>query len=248
MGIMINAEKVNNIIEEICNDLLNGKIINELTIEAIILTGSFVYGQVHEYSDIDIFVVVLEKLNYIRHISFYKQQKLIQLRICSYEKFVTDCMIHERKRPAAFSCKVLYDKNGRCTESITSSKQFLDLGPAKMNLQQKERLKNTIKNEMNTLMGLISSEKYISAVLLVNELLGMNIDYYNNENGHWMSNNNYLYDELQKHNEEIYIIVENIILENDLQEKVKNLLKLCNLVIEDYEILRGEYIYDEVIS
>lgn len=33
MGIMINAEKVNNIIEEICNDLLNGKIINELTIE-----------------------------------------------------------------------------------------------------------------------------------------------------------------------------------------------------------------------
>lgn len=238
---------INNIIEEICNDLLAGKIVEGLAVEAIILTGSFVHGEIHEQSDVDIFVVVQKNIEYIRHIAFYRKQKLIQLRVCPYNIFVDNCLRHERKRPAAYACKVLHDNSGKCTKAIAESKKFLDVGPKKMGLQLQEKLKNTIKNEMKTLEGLIASKKYLSAYFLINDLICMNIDYYNNINGYWMTNNNYLFSELKDHNTEIYYLVNGIIFDNEINAKVKNLKKLCNLVIKNYDELTGEYVYDEVI-
>lgn len=244
---MASIENVDELIKDICNDLLAGKRMEGLSVEAIILTGSFVHGQIHERSDIDIFVVVKEKMEYIRHITFYKKQKLIQLRVCPCNKFIENCLNYERKRPAAYACKVLYDNSGQCTKAITESRQFLELGPKKMEPQLHEKLKHTIKNEMSTLEGLIYSKNYLSAFLLINELVCMNIDYYNNKNNYWMTNNNYLFSELKCHNEEIYSLAKNIIFDSDIDMKVSNLNELCNLVIENYEELSGEYVYDEAI-
>lgn len=244
---MTNIEDINGVIKGVCNDLLEGKRIEGFLIEAIILTGSFVHKQIHDKSDIDIFVVVENKIEYIRHIAYYKGEKLIQLRICSYDKFVENCLSYERKRPAAYACRVLYDRNGQCMKAIDESKRFLEWGPKIMEPQLQEKLKNTIKNEMSTLDGLIFAENYLSALLLINDLICMNIDYYNNKNGYWMTNSNYLFSELKNHNEEIYSLVKSIILDSDIDMKVRNLNELCHLVIEDYEELTGEYVYDEFI-
>ena len=244
---MTNIENINKLIKEICNDLLAGKRIEGLVVEAIILTGSFVHKQIHEQSDIDIFVVVQDNMEYIRHIVYYKEKKLIQLRVCPYDKFVEKCLSYERKRPAAYACKVLYDSSGQCTKVIAESRRFLEWGPKIMEPQLQEKLKNTIKNEMSTLEGLISAENYLSALLLIDDLICMNIDYYNNKNGYWMTNNNYLFSELKNHNEGIYSLAKSIILDSDIDMKVRNLKELCNLVIENYEELTGEYVYDEII-
>lgn len=244
---MTNIENVNMLIKEVCNDLLAGKKIEGFSVEAIILTGSYVHRQIHEQSDIDIFVVVQDKMEYIRHISYYKEQKLIQLRICPYNTFAENCLRYERKRPAAYACKVLYDITGQCTKAIGESRQFLDQGPKIMEPQLQEKLKNTIKNEMSTLEGLISAKNYLSAFLLINDLICMNIDYYNNKNGYWMTNNNYLFSELKNHNEGVYSLVKSIILDSDIDMKVRKLKELCNLVIENYEDITGEYVYDEII-
>lgn len=244
MGKIKNEKKI---IEEVCKDILNGEKIDGLTVEAIVLTGSFVHGNIHEQSDIDIFVVVQEKLGYIRHIAFYKETRLIQLRICSCDEFINNCKRYERKRPAAYACKVLYDNSGLSTNVIEASRQFLDLGPRQMDHQQQEVLSNTIKNEMDTLKGLVISGNYLSAFYLIHDIIYMNIDYYNNKNSYWMANNNYLFSELKKHNEEMYLLIEHIILENNIDIKIENLKKLCKLSIEDYDELKGEYIYDEII-
>lgn len=239
--------KIEKILNEICNELLDGKYISNLQLEGLILTGSFVHGKIHKYSDIDLFVVVSDKLRYIRHIVLHKEKFLIQLRVCSYTKFRKECLVYDRKRPAFFACKVLYDKNGICGKAIEQSREYLNLGPKKMGMTEQSKLVNTIKNEINTVKGLILSDNVLAANLLINELVTMNVEYYNNSMGYWMTNNNYLFTELKEHNLDMYLLVSDIISNNDIETKYSDLIKLCKMVIENFDKIAGEYSYDEYL-
>lgn len=244
---MVGKIKPEKILDQICNELLEGKHISNLQIEGLILTGSFVHGKVHKYSDIDLFVVVGDELGYIRHIVLHKEMFLIQLRVCSYTKFRKECLVYDRKRPAFFACKVLYDKNGICGNAIEQSKEYLNLGPKKLGMIEKTKLASTIKNEINTVKGLILSDNILAANLLINELVSMNVEYYNNSMGYWMTNNNYLFTELKEHNLDIYLLVSNIISNNDIEVKFSDLIKLCKTVIENFDEITGEYSYEEYL-
>lgn len=242
---MTKFDSKTKILQEITNELLENEFYKKLNIEGIVLTGSYVHGNTHEKSDIDMFVVVFEELPYIRHIVFWKNGKLVQLRLCSYSKFLKECLVYDRKRPAFDACKILFDKNGRCESAIKQSEKYSYLGPKKIDMKEQQKLICTIKNEIRTLEGLIQSENILAAFLLINELVYMNIEYYNNQHGYWMSNNNYLFTELKLHNKEIYLLAEDIITNDNVSIKFKKLKKMCSMIINDFEMITGEYVYDE---
>lgn len=231
----------------ICEEVLKNKNINEFTIESIILTGSMVHCKCHKKSDVDLFVVVEENLEFIRHVSFKKGERLIQVRVCSFNKFLKDCMTHERRRPAAYACKILYERGGRCRKAIEDSEIFLKKGPKKISEKELVKMTHIIKNELSTIRGLIHSNKVIPATLLINQVIMMIIDYYNGVNGYWISNNNYLFDELKEHNSEMFFQIKNIILSNDLKKKSNDLQILCSMAIENFDNISGEYIYEEKV-
>lgn len=232
----------------ICEKLLNDERFIKYSIEGIVLTGSYLHGKTHCKSDIDIYLVVNDIMSYIRNYVFYLNNTLVQIRVCSYDKFVKDCKVHERKRPAYIACKVIYDLRGNCEKAINYSKKYCELGPLKLKKTEIIKLKSTIKNEMDTLAGLIDSGKTITAHLLINELIHMNVEFYNNENNIWMSNNNYLYDELKINNKEMWLLINEIFSNADINKKYKLLSKLCSSTINDFEKISGEYIFDEIIK
>lgn len=217
----------------------------EYEIVGIILTGSYISENRHKKSDIDIFIVVNEKLAFVRHNVFRTKGKIVQVRICSYDKFEYDCELYENKRPAAYACKVLFDKNGLCQKAIDNSKKYLDMGPKKMSYQEVLKLVNTLKNELETVEGLIDSNNIVAATILINQLVIMTIEYYNNKYGYWMSNSNYLFRELKEHNIELGQLAEKIILENKIDAKFNALKCLCEKTIPGWEKVSGEYVYDE---
>lgn len=234
--------------KNLCEKLLNDERFKKYSIEGIVLTGSYLHGKTHHKSDIDIFLVVNEIMSCIRNYVFYFNNILVQIRVCSYDKFVKDCKIHERKRPAYIACKVIYDLRGNCEKAINYSKKYYELGPLKLEETEIIKLKSTIKNEIDTLAGLIESGKKITAHLLINELIHMNIEFYNNENNIWMSNNNYLYDELKINNKEMWLLINEIFSTVDIHKKYRLLKKLCSNTINGFEKISGEYIFDEIIK
>lgn len=244
---MDNNNDINNTLQEVVNEIKNGKFTKGYKVIGAVLTGSFVHGIVHKYSDIDIFVVVLDEMDNLRHIVFKKNGILVQIRVCSIDKFEKDCLIHDRKRPAFYACKVLFEVNAKCSTAIHNSKKYMELGPFKMSEAEKKKLVCTLKNELCTVNGLIDSNKCVAAVLLINELVHMFIEWYNDTFSYWMSNNNYLFGELQIHDEKVYKEVEQIILNNDAEDKLSRFERLCNTVIDGFDKITGEYIYDEII-
>lgn len=234
-------------IENICKIILESKKFQKYLIEGIVLTGSALHGNTHNKSDIDIYLVVNDSTTCIRHQVFYQDNVLIQVRIYSYDRFVSDCKVHERKRPAYSACKVIYDKAGKCEKAINYSKKFCELGPIKLKKEERNKLMATIKNEVDTLEGLIESGKVIAAHLLINELVHMNIEYYNDKNNIWMTNNNYLYDELKENNKEMWLQINEMFSCIDIRKKFVLVKKLCNYTIDDFDKISGEYIYDEII-
>ena len=116
-----------------------------------------------------------------------------------------------------------------------------------MKKEERNKLMATIKNEVDTLEGLIESGKVIAAHLLINELVHMNIEYYNDKNNIWMTNNNYLYDELKENNKEMWLQINEMFSCIDIRKKFVLVKKLCNYTIDDFDKISGEYIYDEII-
>ena len=102
-------------------------------------------------------------------------------------------MKHDRKRPAIYACKLLYDVNGQCSEYLNYSKKYLDEGPERLTAQEKQILLTKIKTEIYTAEGLIAAGNELSALLLANEMVQLVINYYNDANHYWMTNNNYLF-------------------------------------------------------
>lgn len=227
-------------INKIKDEILEQKITNKKII-GILLTGSFAKGTYHNKSDIDIFIIVDEKMDVIEHKCINYMKFITHYRICSLEKYKYDCEKHERTRPAIYSCKILMDTDGICKKYLEKSKIFLKLGPKKLDEREEHYLLANIKNEISTISGLISSENFMAATLLINEVIRMIISYYNNLNGYWMENDNYLFSELKKNNIELGNIVENIILSNNVNIKFSLLKCICKIVIPNIEEISGEY-------
>ena len=238
-------KRIDDTIHEIINEMIKSDSFGEYDIEGIILTGSYISDNRHKKSDIDIFIVINEKLAFIRHNVFRVKDKIVQVRVCSYDKFKSDCELYENKRPAAYACKVLFDKNGICQKAIDNSKKYLVMGPKKLSNKEVTKLVNTIKNELETAEGLIDSNNIVAATILINQLVMMLVEYYNDKYGYWMSNSNYLFTELKEHNIKLGYLAENIILENNIDTKFNDLKYLCETKIPDWKNVPGEYTYDE---
>lgn len=235
----------NEIIKKAVDKIINSDSLLGYTIVGVILTGSYAHGDIHKKSDIDIYVVVSDNISFIRHVIYHVDKKLVQVRICSYEYFRCECEKYDNKRPASYACKILLDKEEMCKSAINCSKKYLDWGPKKLSVQEEKKLASTIKNEIETIEGLLDLGNYVSANILIDNLVIMNIEYYNNEHNYWMSNYNYLFKEFCEHDEKIGALVSQIILTKNVSEKFEKLKYLCALVIKEWDYISGDYVYDE---
>ena len=236
---------IRKIIDKVSNKILNGEVIVHDKVIGIILTGSIVHGVRHPNSDLDLHIIVESKEKIIQNICFVCDNTIVQLKVYSFEKFKADCLVHERKRPAAYACKIQYDPTGQCGEYIKRSQEYLLSGPRKLTDQEKSILITTLKTEILAIEGLLAVEKNVSATLIMNDLVRMAINYYNDENSYWISNDNYLYNELEEHDVLLGELAEKTILCCDANKKLDLLKELCHRSIKNFKDKKIGYNYEE---
>lgn len=235
----------NTKLDYICNQILFSSKVTENKIVGIVLTGSYAMAVEHAKSDIDIFVVIESAIKIVKYIGYMVDGALVQIRVIPFEKFASDCLIHERKRPAAYACKVIYDTNGMCEKYCKASQKYLGMGPLKMSDKESNYLYLIIENEIRSAEGLYENKKLSPAILTANHALRMMIDYYNNKNNYWDSNDNYLFGELQKNNLILGNLADDIVLCNQWNQKICMLKQFWSAVKGDERNCIAEYIYEE---
>lgn len=243
-GVSILKKKQSVIIDALCNRITSNEFPYSNELVGILLTGSFAQGKSHPNSDIDIHVIIASNISFVKHICQVYENRIVQIQIYSLLKFKNDCMKHDRKRPAIYACKLLYDVNGQCSEYLNHSKKYLDEGPERLTAQEKQILLTKIKTEIYTAEGLIAAGNELSALLLANEMVQLVINYYNDANHYWMTNNNYLFNEFKEHNEELGMLAEKIIFCVVPKLKISMLKDFCRKCIPDFDKINIEYCYE----
>lgn len=233
------------IIEQLCEQIKKREISYAGDLVGIILTGSFAREVNHPNSDIDLHIIVKSSDKLIQYICKVIDNTVVQLQIYSFEKFQQDCLRHERRRPAIYACRVKYDPYNICKECLEMSQEFLDKGPIEMTASEKQILLTKIKTEVLTAAGLIKVNNYVAASLIIDETLQLAINYYNDAHHYWMTNNNYLFNELKKHNVELGNMADEIILCKDVSLKINMLQSFCRKCIPDFDNIGISYSYEE---
>ena len=238
-------ESNSDLIDKICDMVVSGDIVVFGKVLGVVLTGSTVHGVRHPNSDIDLHIIVDSEKNIIQYFCCEIDNIIVQMKIYPFTKYKADCMVHERRRPAAYACKILYDPTRKCNEYLELSREFLFKGPQKMTSQEKAVLLTTLKSEIMTAEGLLAVGKIVSATLIMNDLVRMVVSYYNDENNYWISNDNYLFSELKEHNLSIGELAEKVILCSDINLKLILLKELCHKAIQSFDDIQIGYSYEE---
>ncbi|MCI9439619.1 MAG: nucleotidyltransferase domain-containing protein [Lachnospiraceae bacterium] len=240
-------EKYLAVIESICNKIKKRDIYYKGDLVGILLTGSVAQGRNHPHSDLDIDIIVNEETHSKMHICQTCKDIIVQIQIYSFSQFVSACMKHERTRPASYACKLLYDPYGQCGYYLERSAKYLEEGPVKLNELEKQIMGAKLKTELSTAESLVLIGHDISAMIIADEMLQLAISYYNDTNNYWMTNNNYLFEELAKHDSELGAMAEQIIFCREAKQKINMLKKFCRRVIVNFDEIKIEYCYEETL-
>lgn len=240
-------EKYLAVIESICNKIKNREIYYEGDLAGILLTGSVAQERYHPHSDVDIHIIVNEDGYCKRHICQTCNDTIVQIQIYSFSQFVSACLKHERTRPASYACKLLCDPYGKCGNYLEHAAKYLEEGPVKLNELEKHIMGAKLKTEIYTAEGLILVGRDISAMIIADEMLQLAISYYNDTNNYWMTNNNYLFEELAKHDSELGAMAEQIIFCREAKQKINMLKEFCRRAIVNFDEIKIEYCYEEAL-
>ena len=226
----MHEKLIENVIEDICNIIIERKVFYNGNLIGIILTGSYAQAKHHPHSDLDIHVIV-DVDDEKQDCTYTVDGRILQLHIYSFTVFKQKCLAHERGRPASYACKVLYDTTDLCKQYIDASAKYEKEGPLPLSKQEKEQLLAKIVTEIYTAEGLLKNGNKLSALIIANEVVVMAINYYNDSKAYWMSNNNYLFEELRKHDYWLGVLAKTILFCPWLYIKLRLLKVFCSKCI-----------------
>lgn len=225
-------ERVINIV---CEELKARK-----DVMGIILFGSLATGDFHKYSDVDLYVVVNQKTDKVS--CFVKEGITVQIQWRGLIDFKEKIMKQTRNKPVSLTGKILYDPSGIIEKHLKKSAEFLEnKGPKPMSEEEKLMVQISLSGDIKTVKGLLEKGNQAGAVLLMNDLLLQALDVFYDHRGWWNPGKKRVIGDLKKRDYTLGCTAEKVILSNSLDERLKSLIKVRNIVLEILGGSKEEY-------